>query len=157
MEQAREIIDQVCTFLNEDSVRYHVRSESPAIDASFRGESGIFPVIIAARQDPAVLAVMVGVPVVTQEPRRVQMAEAVARANHGLTLGCFDFDMSTGDMHFRAAMPLGEGTLSHRQFRDLLGASITTASKYHRAYCRLLFGDDLSPAEVIAEIEMADE
>ncbi|MBP7935769.1 MAG: YbjN domain-containing protein [Phycisphaerae bacterium] len=156
MEKAREIIDQVCVFLNEDGVRCHVRSDSPAIDTNFRGESGVFPVIIAARQDPAILAVMVGVPVVTPEPRRVQMAEAVARANHGLTLGCFDFDMSTGDMHFRVAMPLSDGALTHRQFRDLLGASITTAGKYHRAFCRLLFGDDLSPAEVIAEIEMAD-
>ena len=95
-------------------------------------------------------------PVVVPETRRVEMAETVTRANYGLLLGGFQLDMSDGELVFHASMPVPDGAVTCEQFHQLFDASAWSVSTYARAFNRLLYGDDLSPAEVIAEVEMAD-
>ena len=93
-------------------------------------------------------------PVVPEE-RRTQMAEALARANYGLKVGCFQMDMGTGTLSFVAIMPLADGTITAEQFDAVLEGAMCYTDAYFRAFARLLYADDLSPAEVIAEVEMA--
>lgn len=152
----REMLKQICGYLNDDGFRYHLRASSGVIETGFRARSGTFPMVIFLREEPAVLGVLVRLADVVPEARRPEMAEAISRANYGLSLGCFELDMSDGEMDFRIAMPTGGATVSREQLRALLGAAMWTTSRYHRAFARLLYGDDLSPAEVIAEVEMAD-
>ena len=94
-------------------------------------------------------------PVVIPEARRPVVAELIARINYGLMLGGFALDLSDGDLHFRVTMPLADAELTQEQFAHLLGASLWSADRYQKAFCRLLYGDDLSPAEAVAEVEMA--
>ncbi len=156
MDGIESTIDRVCRFLDADEFAYRLREDNNGIDTGFRGRSGTFSVLISAREQPATLGIFVRIPLVVPEARRPQMAETVVRANYGLSLGSFDLDMSDGALGFRCTMPIGGAAITHEQFRDLLGASLWTVDRYHRAFCRLLFGDDLSPAEVIAEVEMGD-
>ena len=92
---------------------------------------------------------------IVPEDRRREFAEAVVRANYTLMLGRFDLDLRDGEMEFHNCMPVAGGEITTEQFGDLLYSSIVTADRYARAFYRLLYGDDLSPAEVIAEVEMA--
>lgn len=155
MERARDIVSQVCGFFDADQVMYRLRDDGVAVDAVFTGQTAPLSMTVAARDEPPMLGVFVVVPVIVPEDRRVQVAEVVARANHGLLVGSFDLDMADGRLAFRAAVPMAGATIAPEQFRDLMRTALWTADRYHRAFCRLLFGDDLSPAEVIAEVEMA--
>lgn len=149
-------LHQVSNFLNSDGFAHRLREDQSAIDTGFRGHTGSFPILIAVRDNPAILGVSVRIPLIVPEKHRLAMAETIARANWGLSIGSFDLDMSDGNVGFRATMPIADAEISHEQVRDLLGAALWTVDRYHRAFGRLLFGDDLSPAEVIAEVEMDD-
>lgn len=149
-------LDQLCKVLEDDGFGYNVREDGPAIETGFRARTGAFRLVIFLREDPPLLGAIVRIPEVVPEAKRPAVAEALARANFGLSLGCFELDMSSGEMDFRVSMPTACGDVSREQFRSLLGAAMWTTDRYHRAVCRLLYGDDLSPAEVIAEVEMAE-
>lgn len=156
MDEAEVTLNQVCRLLEEDGFRYHLREHDSAIETGFRAKTGMFQMVLFLREEPAMIGALVRMPDLVAESKRPAMAEAIARANYGLSLGCFEMDMSDGEMDYRIAMPTASASVSHEQLRTLLGAAMWTTNRYHRAFSRLLYGDDLSPAEVIAEVEMAD-
>ena len=77
------------------------------------------------------------------------------RANYGLAVGAFDLDMADGELSFRLGFPVADAILTSDQFRHAVVAALWTCDMYVRAFKRFLYGDDLSPVEVIAEVEMA--
>jgi hypothetical protein len=156
MDGAELTLDQLCRYLDDDGFGHSVREDGTGIETGFRARTGTFHMLIFLRQDPALVGAIVRIPEIVPEPKRPQMADALARANYGLSLGCFELDMSTGELDFRVSMPTAGANLSHEQFRALLGSAMWTTDRYHRALCRLIYADDLSPAEVIAEVEMAE-
>jgi hypothetical protein len=156
MDGAELTLDQLCRYLEEDGFGHNVHEDGAAIETGFRARTGTFRLMIFLRHEPALLGVIVRIPETVPEPKRPEVAEAIARANYGLSLGCFELDMSDGELDFRVSMPIGGASLAHEQFRSLLGAAMWTTDRYHRAFCRLIYADDLSPAEVIAEVEMAE-
>jgi hypothetical protein len=156
VEKAEAVFRLVCGFLDADGLKYRERDDETAVELGFSGESGVFAAVIAVRGSPPVVGLFVRIPLVVKEDQRIAMAETATRANFGLMLGSFDLDMSTGCMGFRVAMPFSDASITHDQFSSLMQSAFWTVDRYHRAFCRLLYGDDLSPAEVIAEVEMAD-
>jgi hypothetical protein len=155
MDRMNTILAQACRHLDDAEVSYDVTRDRAAVHTIFNGMHGVYSVRIAAAGDPAVLGVLVRVPVVVPRAQRVAMAEALARANDGLFMGSFELDFGEGLVRFRNTMPVGDAEVTAEQFRTLLFSAISTADRYFRACGRLVFGDDLSPAEVIAEVEMA--
>ncbi|MBN2446604.1 MAG: YbjN domain-containing protein [Phycisphaerae bacterium] len=155
MDQTHALLDLVCTYLEADDFAHHFCHEPPAIKTGFHGNTSTYAVQVVAPSDPAALGVYVRIPTLVPESHRERMAEAVTRANCGLLLGAFEYDIGEGTLGFRSTMPVADSTVTHEQFQHLLFSSLATADRYHRAFCRLIFGDDMSPAEVIAEVEMA--
>jgi hypothetical protein len=155
MEQASEILSQICGYMDAEQYRYHVREDPPMIQTGFGTRTGAYQVSIVTYSDRPVLGLYVPLPLVVPEDRRTAVAETITRANFGMCLGAFEMDMSDGRLMFKSAMPIGDATISHQQFRDLLGSAMAMVDLYFRSFVRLLYGDDLSPAEVIAEVEMA--
>jgi len=149
-------LEVICRYLEEDGFACSLREDGLAVETNFRGHTGGFRLVIFVREEPALMGVVVRVPEVAPEPKRVLVAEAVVRANYGLSLGCFEMDMSDGEIDFRAAIPGTGAGLTREQFRALIGSAMWTTDRYHRAFCRLIYTDDLSAAEAIAEVEMAD-
>ncbi len=157
MTRAAEMIKEVAGYLEQDGMRFTVRDDEPAIEAAFRLKSLSVDVRLVAVDAPLRFCALVALPLIVPEDRRPAMAEAVTRANYGMWLGNFDLGMSDGRLGFRIAVPVADGTLTLEQFRYLVGIALGTVDRYHRAFCRLVYADDLSPAEVIAEVEMAVE
>lgn len=155
MNAEQMTFDQIRAFLDARTVRYYSSGEDRVIQAGFAMPAGRFAVSIHVRGEPTLVFVDVEVPITIPEDRRPQAAETVVRANFGNALGRFELDMSGGHLSFRTSMPAGEEGIGQTQFDCLMNAALWSANRYHRAFGRLVFGDDLSPAEVIAEVEMA--
>jgi hypothetical protein len=154
MSEPRMILQQITTFLEARQVGYRLSVDETTIEVWFTCPTARFLVTISVHP-AAILCVVTHMPVVVPEARRTTVAELIARINYGLTLGGFALNLSDGDLHFRVTMPLADAELTQEQFNRLIGASLWTVQRYHKAVCRLLYGDDLSPAEVVAEVEMA--
>lgn len=153
---AQSAFEQIQSYFEAKHIRFSARSTARVLDTGFRLPMGDFPAFVHVQSDPPLVAVYVHIPVVVPEDKRPMAAETVVRANYGLAMGRFELSMRDGALGFRAAMPLCEDGMSDKQFDELLMLSLGSAAKYHRAFARLIFGDDLSPAEVIAEIEMGN-
>jgi hypothetical protein len=90
--------------------------------------------------------------------RRAAVAEAVARANYGLTIGHFDIDMHAGSLRFKTAVDVEGGELVTPMVHNIVGASLWSCERYHDALMSVAFGDvDPAAAIAAAEIERANE
>lgn len=154
MDTAQLAFDQIQTFLDAEDTHYHILHEGKVIRVNYRVTSGDFEFLIIVRDVPALVGVCALIPLAVPDERRVDVSETVVRANNALSLGRFDYDMINGRLSLHMAMPLAETGVTARQFDSLIAAAGFALDQYHRAFCRLLYGDDLSPVEVIAEAEM---
>ncbi len=143
-------------YLDDEEFAYRVLDDTTAVEGVVRGQHAMFSIRVRVLPDPLLVQTSVLLPNIVPEDRRGAVAEVVVRANAGLPLGRFDYDAASGLVTFRTAIPVLDGTLSAAQFRTLVVTALATADQYQRAFCRLLYGDDLSPAEAVAEVEMAD-
>ncbi len=155
MDIENSIMEMVANVLDANDAAYGVRADDPLIDTGFVGEQGVFGVTIGLIGDPRCLAVSIRVPLVVPEDVRLEMADLISRANYGLIIGAFEMKTSEGLIRFRSSIPIADGEVTGEQFKDLYFASLVTADRYYRAMARLMYGDDLSPAEAVAEVEMA--
>ena len=156
MEYYDKTLDVVSAFLDEEGFHYHVCADRPTVEMEAEGRHCVFFIRIAVfgEEPKRGLAVWARFPIVVPESQRVRMAEAITRANYDLNYGCFELDMSDGELNFRAEMPLYDGEATQKQVSCLVRKSWSTADYYARAFMRLMYGEDLSPAEVVAEVEM---
>jgi hypothetical protein len=157
MDERKVTIQLISEFLDARKWNYCV-TEDGRIESGFQGKSARFPVRLALYEKPVLnLVVVVDLPFIVPEERRAQVAEAIVRANYSRCPSRFDMDMSDGSIHCFAVVAIGDGTLTPAQFDAVFGSALSLADRYFRAFARLLYGDDLSPAEVIAEVEMAKQ
>lgn len=151
------LIERIAGYLRNLEQRYIFYEETSMIEFDRAGTLAPFCVRITTGPDDDFVGVLVFLPLFVPETNRVEMADAINRANFGMMIGCFEMRMSDGLMSFRAGMPVADGDLTERQFRSLLVTAFQTADQYYRAFARLVFADDLSPAEVVAEVEMQEQ
>jgi hypothetical protein len=154
MSETNVTIQTIARFLERRQWRYDVCGGNRIV-TGFAGKHATLPMTILLPEDePYRLMVIVRIAPGVPEGRRPQMAETVVRANYGLKVGCFQMDLGTGALSFVAIVPLADGTVTADQFDAVIEGSMCYTDLYFRAFARLLYADDLSPAEVIAEVEM---
>jgi hypothetical protein len=155
MDERKVTIELISQFLDARQWRYRL-TEDGRIETGFQGKVARFPVRIWLRDAPVLaLTAVIDLPFIVPSERRVQAAEGVIRANFSSGPSRFDLDMSDGSIHCVAILAICDSTLTQEQFDALFNNALGLADRYFRAFARLLYGDDLSPAEVIAEVEMA--
>ncbi len=149
--------DQIKGWFDQQQARYQADDEHLVLETAYNMPTATFNATVLVTDDPAMAQVHVYAMVNVPEDRRAAMAETIVRANCGLKFGHFDLHFGHGGLRFYAAMPLARDGIEAEQFEILLGAALGCMNQYFRAFARLLYGDDLSPAEVIAEVEMAEQ
>ena len=155
MSVQETMINLLCDYFVQREVHFSRRDDGVVVESNLRGTARLFRLVLEVEEPGDLLLLRVPI-LYVPEKQRPAMAEALTRANYSLFIGCFEMDLSDGELQFRAGFPLADGTMTYQQFVDLIGAAHHAVDDYDRAFHRLLYGDDLSPAEVIAEVEMAN-
>jgi hypothetical protein len=83
---------------------------------------------------------------------RGAVAEAVARGNFGLLHGTLELDINDGELRYRDALLVADGTLGPDAVRMLLFGGLFTFDRYYPAFMRVAYGG-ASPAAAIADVE----
>lgn len=104
--------------------------------------------------DDAAGIVMCYCPIASRVPpaRRAAVADAIARANYGMRLGCFELDLDDGEIRYRTAVDLLGAPLEPAMVMRLMGVAIHCTEQYHDALMRVAFGN-ADPEAAIAEAE----
>ena len=156
MNDARTIICRIAQLFDNEGTRYENLHDGELLRTGDRGAFAQYSILISATEDAASVFIVVRMPFRVPERQRTDVAETIVRINYGRVLGRFELDMGTGDLNYFAAIPLVDSSLTDNQFRTVMAFCLHSVEHYHRAFGRLLFDDELSPIEVVAEVEMGE-
>lgn len=144
--------DRLIQLLDSRDVRYQSNSENQSICAEFRCDFGTHR-IIAGVDDGSSLFVVYGHAMVTVPTgARPAVAETIARANHGLQVGKFEFDLDSGDIRFQCSQIVTDDDLSDEVIDRLIGTTVSMLDLYLPAIMSVIYGNEL-PKDAIQFVE----
>jgi hypothetical protein len=91
-------------------------------------------------------------PLRVPEGSRPAIAEAVARANFGLRVGKFEFDIDEGDLRFQASQVMIDDTVGERVIDRLISTTVAMLDMYLPAFLSVIYGNEL-PKDAIRCVE----
>ena len=74
------------------------------------------------------------------EDKRIDGALAVTVANHGMVNGCFDYDLSDGEVMFRLTTAFHDTILSEEVYRYMILVAASTVDRYNDRFLMLAKG-----------------
>ena len=131
INKARSVYDTVLKALDRMNWKYEMEESELAITTGAKGSD--LPIDILIRVLPESEVVSLHVPFTYDVPdeHSIDVAIALSIANYGLIRGCFDYDITTGDIRFRIAAPFnGDTVLSEDVIEMLILMAATTVDTY---------------------------
>ena len=151
MNKARAVYDTVCTALDKMKWVYDKEEEELAITTGAKGTDLPIDIIIRVIPEAEVLSVQVPFAFEVPDEHSIDVAIAVSAANYGLIRGCFDYDMTTGDLRFRICAPYnGNTTLAQDVVEMLVLIAATTVDSYQTRLLMVAKGV-VTPSQFLAE------
>jgi hypothetical protein len=83
---------------------------------------------------------------------RPAIAETVVRANYGLRVGKFEFDMDAGELRFQASQIVVGDTVGESVIDRLIRTTIDMLDMYLPAFLSVVYGNEL-PKDAILQVE----
>jgi hypothetical protein len=135
-----------------DAQGYHYQESAERwIMLTIRCQKGAYRVMATANDRRPLVRVICGYGSYVPEARRTAVAEAIARINFNIAIGCFDLDFTDGELRFRSAIDVEQGTLSTTMVDNMIGYALHSLDRYHDALMRVAFaGEDPEAALVQA-------
>ncbi|MBQ7454730.1 MAG: hypothetical protein IJS69_06760 [Selenomonadaceae bacterium] len=157
-DTTKEIREAVEKFFERDEVKFepfnerNVASAIYSVDTKF-GHSTIF---FHAYKDRLVFHMML--PLHAGEEERAKVGEFILRANYGLKIGCFDYDLNDGEISYRISIYCGvenfaPPTYEQIDFSVILG--LMMIEKYGNELLKVMFGL-VEPEDAINAAEADD-
>ena len=157
MNKARAVYDIVCAALDKMKWVYDKEEEELAITTGAKGTDLPIDIIIRVLPEAEVLSVQVPFAFDVPDEHSIDVAIAIAAANYGLIRGCFDYDMTTGDIRFRVSAPYnGNTTLAAEVVEMLVLIAATTVDSYQSRLLMVAKGI-VTPSKFLAEENPEDE
>ncbi|HRE88273.1 MAG TPA: YbjN domain-containing protein [Myxococcota bacterium] len=140
-------------FLDTDGWSYDVRKhvEGDRIRFGFTGENAILDCWIVCYEETERLCMLAIYPLAVPDNKRAAVAEYLTRANFGILVGNFEFDMRDGEVRFKTATDVEDTPLSHKFVKNMLVANLGTADRYFPGLMKVLYAN-MAPADAVAVV-----
>ena len=119
---------------------YDSHDEDLALTLTVHGDDLPQFTIVRVMDDREVIQITSPIPGSIPEDKRIDAAVAVAVANQGIINGCFDFDLSDGQINFRIEQSYAGMELSEEFIKYLFGVTFLTTDKYNDKFFMLSKG-----------------
>lgn len=155
------LTDGICAFLTADGQEYGVQNEADYTLVRFIAEgreSKELHTTVICREKAEILSIYTryGYDADVPEGRRAEVAEYTARANYGLVIGNFEFEVDSGHVRYKSSVDLEGATVEPVLFKNLVYSNLTTADRYYPGLMKLLWGEDMTPRDAIELVEGTD-
>ncbi len=132
--------DVLVNHFESNNFRFHADPESQAVQFFITGDCAVYNCRLHITHDGDLIQVRVHYPVSARDPKiRPLVAEALARANHGMSIGGFDIDMDSGEINFHLGQVIRGHGLDDDTIGGVFSAAISTADRYFPAVIRVMF------------------
>jgi hypothetical protein len=145
------LLDTVVEYLEREGFDHDVTSDE-RIDLSFTSGNGVLVTWFSVDEEDQVVLFVTRCPVFVPLERREAAMEFLTRANFGLRLGHFEFDLDDGEVRYKTSIDVEGDRLTPVLVERLVRPNLSTMDRYLPGLLRVAFGAT-APAEEIAAIE----
>jgi hypothetical protein len=147
-----KLIDIVEARLKADEWNFERVEGKDIIRCAVKGDNASFKVYIKANEESERVMAYCVSPNSVPEEKRAIVAEFIARANYGLSLGNLEMDMRDGEVRAKAAIDVEGGVLTPKMVGSLRGCAINLMDEYYVGLMAILFAGK-SAVDAIAMVE----
>lgn len=152
---AADIFAKMIQFFDEDKWQYRVLPETTMIETHLRGKNGYFRLFAHARVDEGLCVFLSVLGHHIPDEIRPRLMEFVTRANYGLNVGNFEFDLDSGELRFKTLVDVkGIEYLIEPQFiKRMVYVNVLTMDHYIPGIMRAIYGSE-PVRDILQEIEI---
>lgn len=137
---AREIFNLIIKAFDSKGWRYKVEEDDMKLITSFRGDDLAMPIIFIVDKDRELVRAHSVLETKFSKERRVEGSVATSLINWRLINGCFDYDMSDGQVVFRMVESFRNCTLSEDIIHYLVNCIAQTVDDYNDLLQQMALG-----------------
>ena len=131
LELTKRTYATLCAALDERKWKYRRNDEEMAIEYIVNGNDLPMRFIIRFDGERAMARIYSPMSLTVCEDKRLEMAVALSMINNYLVAGCFEMDMSDGELRFRVTNSFRDSVLSADAFLHLLQLGINVVDNYN--------------------------
>ena len=146
------LFDIVTAFFAAEDWPIYNRKDTTDLQLAFQGDNGQWSCYVRVNETRKEFLFYSLCPVTAPVDKRLTMAEFLTRANYGLTIGNFEMDFDSGEIHYKTSLDVEGDQLSTALVRQLVYANVMIMDQYLPGIMAVLYGK-VSPIEAIAQVE----
>ncbi len=143
------LLDAVVEYLDEEEFDYDVESDE-RVDLSFTSSNGVLVTWFSIDEEDQVVLFVSRCPVFVPQERREAAMEFLTRANFGLRLGHFEFDLDDGEVRYKTSIDVEGDRLTPVLVKRLVRPNLVTMDRYLPGLLRVVFGATTAAQEIAA-------
>jgi hypothetical protein len=141
--------EQLVRHFDERQLRFQADPDQQMVCANFWCELFLSRVTAVVEQDQRLFQVFADAPFRVPHGARGLVSEALSRANFGLRIGKFEFDVDEGVIRYQSSSILPEsGELDDELIGRLIGTSLAMLDRYLPAIMSVIFANE-APVDAI--------
>jgi hypothetical protein len=151
--------DVLLRHFESNQFRFHADPGTKSVQLFITGDCAIYNCRLQLTHDDDLIQIRVHYPVSARDLKiRPLVAETIARANHGMSLGRFDIDPDSGEINFHLGQVVRDRALDDGMIGGVFSAAISTAERYFPAIMRVMFaGHTPADAVYLSELDVHSE
>ncbi len=131
LEQAKRVFATLCKALDNNDWHYKKDEQKLSVECGAQGEDLPMEFNVRVDADRGLVMLLSLIPFKIQEDKRIEAAIAICAINDRLVDGCFDYDVSDGQIFFRMTNSYIESNLGEDVFTYLLFCACQTIDEYN--------------------------
>ena len=131
---------------------FEAHDDAQVLSTGFPGTNAQFEAMIAIDEGDDLIQCISFLPSNIPEASHAHVAEFVCRANYGLKVGKFEFDLSDGQIRFQTYAPFIQGDLHDDIIRRVCGLNFAMIDRYYPGFMKVIFAST-PPKDAVAEIQ----
>ena len=150
MQRAQQVYAYMCDCLDRLDWRYSKETDSLLVRFQVTGGDLAMQFLMYVDAERQLIRLLSHLPYHICEEQRVDCAVAITVANFGMVDGCFDYDVSDGQIVFRMTQSFLDCTIGEDFFVYMIGCASGTVDRYNDKFYAINKGL-LSLADFVAQ------
>lgn len=149
-----KIYQAMLNFFSEEDWEFTKLQGKLILRLAFQGKNGQWNCFALANEDQHRFLFYSICPLEISSINRIAIAEFLTRANFGMEIGNFEFDVDSGEIRFKTSLDVTEDRITPALIEQLVYANVLTIDRYLPGIQAVL--DGTTPADAIRAIEQPD-
>ena len=129
--QGNKVYGLLCEALDKKGWRYDKYPEDGVVTFGVSGEDIPMSFVVSADEDKQAVQFYSKLPFAFPEDKRLVGAHAVCRVNFDMPIGCFDYNINTGEMMFRLVSSYRDSLVTSDLYVEMIGVACMLLDEYN--------------------------